>query len=69
MVWVPKQQNRARGSARQFWGRTGGGRGEIWLGRTRLVVVVVVVEEEEQEEQEQEEEEKERRGIDGCCCC
>lgn len=69
MVWVPRQQNRARGSARQFWGRTGGGRGEIWLGRTRLVVVVVVVEEEEQEEQEQEEEEKERRGIDGCCCC
>ena len=68
MVWVPKQQNRARGSARQFWGRTGGGRGEIWLGRTRLVVVVVE-EEEEQEEQEQEEEEKERRGIDGCCCC
>ena len=65
MVWVPKQQNRARGSARQFWGRTGGGRGEIWLGRTRLVVVVV----EEEEEQEQEEEEKERRGIDGCCCC
>ena len=36
MVWVPKQQNRARGSARQFWGVAGGGRGEIWLGRTRF---------------------------------